>query len=75
MPLLYHYIKCFSSDITIKEQRGYFEVPFFETFPFFTDPFFTLFLISCGCLVRIGVLVADWFVSNVTWLWRHREKR
>lgn len=59
----------------LKEQRGYFEVPFFETFPFFGDPMFILFLISCGYFFRIGVLVADWFVSNVTWLWRHREKR
>lgn len=59
----------------LREQRGYFEVLFFETFPFFGDPLFILFLISCGCFVRIGVWAADWFVSNVTWLWRRWEKR
>ena len=38
---------------------------FFETFPFFADPVFILFLIGCGCFVRIGSLLADWFIESL----------
>jgi uncharacterized MAPEG superfamily protein len=44
---------------------SFFEVSFFETFPFFADPVFILFLIGCGCFVRIGSLLADWFIESI----------